>query len=44
MEVKERIYDLDEFWHFVCQPENADRYLELINGEIIEMTLPGGRA
>lgn len=42
MEVKERIYDLDEFWRFVCQPENADRYFELINGEIIEMTLPGG--
>jgi len=42
MEVKERVYDLDAFWRFVCQPENADRYFELIDGEIIEMAPPGG--
>ena len=41
MEVKERVYDVDAFWRFVCQPENADRYFELINGEIIEMAPPG---
>ncbi len=41
MELKERVYDVDAFWRFVCQPENADRYFELINGEIIEMAPPG---
>ena len=41
MEVKERLYDVDSFWRFACQPENADRYFELINGEIIEMAPPG---
>ena len=40
MDVKERVIDVDEFWRFVCQPENADRRLELINGEIIEMPRP----
>ena len=30
MEVKERVYDVDAFWRFVCQPENADKYFELI--------------
>ena len=41
MDVKERVIDVDEFWRFVCQPENADRRLELINGEIIEMSPTG---
>ena len=41
MEVKERVYDVDEFWRFVHQPENAERYFELINGELIEMAPPG---
>lgn len=42
MAVQERIYDVDAFWRFVCQPENADRYFELIYGEIVEMAPPGG--
>ena len=41
MEVKERVYDVDEFWRFVHQPENAERYFELINGELIEMAPTG---
>ena len=41
MEVKERVYDVDSFWQFACQPENADKYFELINGEIVEMAPPG---
>lgn len=41
MEVKERVHDVDSFWHFVCQPENANRHFELINGEIVEMPQPG---
>ncbi len=42
MEVKERVFNVDEFWRFVCQPENADKYFELINGELVEMAPPGG--
>ena len=41
MAVQERVYDVDSFWEFVHQPENADKRLELINGEIIEMPAPG---
>lgn len=41
MAVQQRVYDVDAFWRFVCQPENADGYFELINGEIIEMAPPG---
>lgn len=41
MAVQQRVYDVDAFWQFVCQPENDDRYFELINGEIIEMSPPG---
>ena len=40
MEVKERVYDVDSFWHFACQPENADKRLELIHGELVEMPQP----
>jgi len=41
MAVQQRVYDVDAFWRFVNQPENADKYFELINGEIIEMSPPG---
>ena len=41
MEVKARVYDVDSFWEFVHRPENADKHLELIDGEIIEMPAPG---
>ena len=41
MAVQERVYDVDSFWELVHQPENADKRLELINGEIIEMPAPG---
>ena len=41
MEVKSRVYDVDSFWEFVHQRENADKYYELINGELIEMSPPG---
>ena len=41
MKVKERVYDVDSFWQFVCQPENADKRYELINGELVEMPQPG---
>lgn len=41
MEVQQRVFDVDEFWRFVCQPENANRRFELINGELVEMPAPG---
>ena len=41
MEVKERVYDVDSFWEFICQPENADKHFELIDGELVEMPAPG---
>ena len=41
MEVQQRVYDVDSFWEYVHRPENADKHLELINGEIIEMPVPG---
>ena len=41
MRVKARLYDVDSFWEFVHRPENADKHLELIDGEIIEMPAPG---
>ena len=40
MEVKERVYDVDSFWHFACQPENANERFELIHGELVEMPQP----
>ena len=41
MRVKARVYDVDSFWEFAHRPENADKQLELIHGDIIEMPAPG---
>ena len=41
MEVQQRVYDVDSFWEYVHRTENADKHLELIDGEIIEMAPPG---
>jgi Uma2 family endonuclease len=41
MEVQERFFDVDEFWSFACQPENANKRFELIHGELVEMPQPG---
>jgi len=41
MAIQQRVYDVDEFWRFACQPENANRRFELINGELVEMPAPG---
>jgi Uma2 family endonuclease len=41
MEAQQQVYDIDDLWQLVCQPENADKYYELINGELIEMSPPG---
>src|SRR5262249_50405246 len=37
-----KIYTVEEFWDYVHLPENAGRRLELVNGEIREMTPTGG--
>ncbi len=42
MEIQQRVYDIDDLWQLVCQPENADKHFELINGELYEMPAPGG--
>ncbi|MEP7294213.1 MAG: Uma2 family endonuclease [Chloroflexota bacterium] len=36
MAVQKQRVTLEEFEHFIAQPENADRLFELINGEIVE--------
>ena len=41
MAVQQRVYDIDDLWQLVCQPENADNRFELINGELSEMSPPG---
>ncbi len=41
MAVQQRVYDIDDLWQLLCQAENADKHLELINGELFEMSPPG---
>lgn len=40
MATQQRLYDIDDLWEIVCQPENADKYFEPINGELVEMPAP----
>ena len=41
MEVKQRLYDIDDLWQIVCDADDDKRY-ELIEGEIFDMAPPGG--
>lgn len=41
MKVKERVYDLADLWRIVCDSD-VHRQFELIEGEIVEMSPPGG--
>ncbi len=41
MELKQRLYDVDDLWELYCQRENDHLRFELIDGEIIEMSGPG---
>ena len=41
MAVQQRVYDIDDLWHIVCNTDD-DKHYELIEGEIIEMSPPGG--
>ena len=38
MEVKKRLYTVDDVWEMQCQPGGAEHDFELINGELIEMS------
>ena len=42
MELKQRLYDVDDLWELYCQRENDHLRFELFDGEIIEMSGPGG--
>ncbi len=42
MELKQRLYDVDDVWELYCQRENDHLRFELFDGEIIEMSGPGG--
>ena len=41
MELRERLYDIDDLWEIVCQADNANQRFELINGELFEMPPTG---
>ena len=42
MELRERVYDIDDLWSLYHQPENEGKRFELIDGVLIEMSAPGG--
>ncbi len=42
MELRERVYDIDDLWSLYHQPENEGLRLELIDGELFKMSAPGG--
>jgi Uma2 family endonuclease len=37
----EQLITVEDFWAYIERPENADRKLELVNGVIVEDTVPG---
>ena len=43
MVLQERIYNIDDVWELACQEDIADKHYELIDGELIVMSAPGGR-
>lgn len=43
MELRQRLYDVDDLWKLGLQDEHKDKDYELIDGALIEMTKPGGR-
>lgn len=43
MVLQERLYDIDDVWELVQQPENGNKHFELIDGVLIEMSPPGGQ-
>jgi Uma2 family endonuclease len=43
MVIRERYISADEFWEIAHRPEYDDKMLELVEGEIREMSRPGGK-
>ena len=43
MVLRQRTYDIDDLWQLVHQADNDAIRYELIDGELIEMSPPGGR-
>ena len=37
-----KLMTADEFYEFVSRPENEGKYFELVRGEVVEMSRPGG--
>ena len=42
METKQRLWDIDEVWELFCDRANDHLRFELFDGELIEMSGPGG--
>ena len=42
METKQRLWDIDEVWELYCDRANDHLRFELFDGELIEMSGPGG--
>jgi len=42
MELRERVYNIDDLWALYHQPENEGKRFELIDGVLMEMSAPGG--
>lgn len=42
MELRQRLYDIDDVWEFANHPDSENRRFELVDGELIEMVPPGG--
>ena len=40
MVLQQKLYTVEEFEVYVARPENRDRHFELINGEIVEKSMP----
>lgn len=43
MELRQRLYDVDDLWELLSQSGNDERRYELIDGELREMSGPGGK-
>ncbi|PJF38890.1 MAG: Uma2 family endonuclease, partial [Phototrophicales bacterium] len=42
MVIKPRYIDAETFWELSQSPEYEDKIIELVDGEIVEMSKPGG--
>ena len=42
MVIRQQVYTVDDVWEIAHQPENEMNYFDLIEGELFEMSPPGG--